>query len=87
MTDLTEYDREIVAAAELFVDCTGGEVGATYQRLVDAVETRREAQRPRCAFLNCNKLAVQEVTLSKEEGEAMHKHHRCDEHRIEVREL
>lgn len=84
MSDLTEYDREIVAAAERFVDCTGGQVGATYQRLDDAVQAKRDAQRPRCTYQLCNKPAVQGLEPI---GGWKVLDYRCDEHRIEVRDL
>lgn len=90
MSDLTEYDRAIVAAAEAFVDVRQDEVGAVYQRLDDAVQTKRDAQQPKCGFIlmerpwgMCGERSTQEISMPPDGT----KTYRCDLHRIEAREL
>lgn len=98
MTCDDKYDREIVAAAEAVKrELVGNGLedhidiyylsADTAIALVKAVQAKRDAQRPPCnetveiPSVFCGRPAVQELN---DHGGTFH---RCDEHRIEVREL
>lgn len=93
MSDLTEYDREIVAAAELWAERESTSsfpersAKAAKALLLQAVQAKQKAQQPTCDWVvfggTCKNRAVQ--AISQPQGGPLI--YRCDEHRIEVREL
>lgn len=90
MSDLTDYDRAIVAATEYLVDRrqdsfdTAPNVQVALNAVEKAVKAKRDAQRPKCdsGLGPCMKPAVQEIVSFGTD-----KMYRCVEHRIEAREL
>lgn len=84
MSDLSEYDKAIVAAAEKMHDRAKGCVHFALDEanaVVNAVQAKREAQRPRC--LVCPQVAT--WMLKWPQGEAADRY--CDFHRPQVTDL
>lgn len=93
MSDLTEYDREIITAAERLREEYPNYCDSPFllsvpdlTDLLRAVQAKRDAQRPSCGHIAidgvCDQPATQEISQHN-----LYKIYRCDKHRIEVREL
>jgi hypothetical protein len=90
VSDLSEYDRKIVEAAETVVQrwvdakITEVENAPDTNALMRVVQAKREAQRPTCDFETCGALASQKVNLHRFGTGLIY---RCAEHKVTVTAL